>query len=160
MSCRLGSYLESQNPKVSFGSGPPALRRRPRLHGSTEAPQTFAKARRHPRLQNPRTNLKGLSPRSRNHRKYKEGFFRTHHKKEEEGRPEHFISGTRQTPNESTRTVLLRGTELPTARRPTGARNGGKEEDGKRRGEGGLGPSPIRGQEGEGREGKGLKKAP
>ena len=74
VSYRLGSYLKSQNQKASFGFGPPALRRRSRPHGSTEAPRTFAKARRRRQLQNLRTDSKGLNPISRNQRKHEEGF--------------------------------------------------------------------------------------
>ena len=74
VSYKLNSFLESQNLKASFYSGLPALRRRPRPHGSIETPRTFAIARRHPRLQNPRTDSKGLNPRSRNQRKHEEKF--------------------------------------------------------------------------------------
>ena len=58
------------------------------------------------------------------------GFSGTHHKEEEERRLELFIPGAGRTPKGITRAVLLRGTELPTAGRPTGARTRGKEEEG------------------------------
>ena len=88
----------------------------------------------------------------------------THHKEEEERRPELFIPGTRRAPKGITRVVLLWGTELPTAGRPTGARTGGKEEEGGGW-ENGRGrrarPSPVgkgskMGREREGRALKGL----
>ena len=102
VSCRLGSYLKRKSQKQAPVSNRP---RSDDDHGSTAPPKL---PKLSPRLEDTHAyktrerNRKGLARDRGKQRKHTEGFFGTHHKEEEEKRPEHFIPGTRRTPNEST----------------------------------------------------------